>query len=279
MATSGTRPRQGTSEGRPAHLVRGRQRRGSRAVSSRARRYRSPPGFRDGTVCRIGSVLRGRVDRSAHRIVKCEAARYARRGLLRRMVTNHESDADTPGIERSTAGARDVGRLQKSVRSTFSVSKRASQGVRFGRSSVRRMPESSDGGGLHRSTRIGAGESTRRPNKFSRRLTTTVARPWAEPMEDVSGRRRSCLKQARSEAALAKRGGARSRRKSGRESPPARGTGASSRHRRATRDVRGRDCSGRASPAEGRRRSGATEAKTKLFASRSAQQSGRSCRG
>jgi len=134
-------------------------------------------------------TVRGTVDRSAVRIVKCEVPRSARRSLLHRLVTNHESGADTPGIRRSSAGARDEDRLQKSVRSTFSVSKRASQGVRFRRSSVRRMPESSDGGGLHRSTRIGAGESTREPNTFSRRLTTTIARSGAEPMEGVSSRR------------------------------------------------------------------------------------------
>jgi len=138
---------------------------------------------------RIGGGVGGTVGRSAFRIVKCEAARRVRRGLLRRMVTNHESGADTPGIERSIAGARDVGRLQKSVRSTFSVLGAASKGVGSERGSVRRMPESSDGGGLHRSTRIGAGEPTRRPIKFSRRFTTAAARSRAEPMEGVSGRR------------------------------------------------------------------------------------------
>jgi hypothetical protein len=138
---------------------------------------------------RIGGGVGGTVGRSAVRVVKCETPRRIRRSLLRWMVTNHESDTDTPGIGRSTAGARDVGRLQKSVRSTFSVLEAASQGVGSKRGSVRRMPESSDGGGLHRSTRIGAGEPERRPNKFSRRLTTAVARPRAEPMEGVSGRR------------------------------------------------------------------------------------------
>jgi hypothetical protein len=62
-----------------------------------------------------------RIDRSAGRIVKCETPRRVRRRQLRWSGSDCESGPSTPGVERSVAGARDVGRLQKSVRSTLSV--------------------------------------------------------------------------------------------------------------------------------------------------------------
>jgi hypothetical protein len=122
FATGGVR-------GRPAHLVRGRQRRGSRAVPSRARRYRSPPGFRDGSTAASAEACAEQSTEAGLASSNAILPGCVRRGLLRRMVTNHESGADTPGIGRSTAGARDVGRLQKSVRSTFSVHGAAPRGV------------------------------------------------------------------------------------------------------------------------------------------------------
>lgn len=115
---------------------------------------------------------------------------------------------------------------------------RASQGDRDLRSSVRRKLESSDGGGLHRSTRIGAG-GLHAFGHVRAKLTTAVARSRARPTEGVSGRFCGCaLNQRDRRAALAKRYGLRARRKSGEEGRR-HGKEFPCRRRRATGDVRG----------------------------------------
>jgi hypothetical protein len=81
-----------------------------------------------------------------------------RRRQLRWSGSDCESGPSTPGVERSVAGARDVRSVAEvGEEHPLRSRRRASKGVRGLRSSVRRRLESSDGGGLHRSTRIGAG--------------------------------------------------------------------------------------------------------------------------
>lgn len=129
-----------------------------------------------------------------------------RPGRSRGLPRGRGACASVPTGNRTVvAGARWVGRLQKSVRSIFPVSgcwRREASTARRG--SVRRRPVSSDGGGSHRSTRTGAGgprafghvregspprSQGRGPNRRKAPRVTMASRP----------------KQARRRVALAKR--------------------------------------------------------------------------
>jgi hypothetical protein len=124
---------------------------------------------------------------------------------------------------------------------------RASQGDRDLRSSVRRKLESSDGGELHRSTRIGAGEQIAFEHvreKAHHRGRKIAGQADGRRLGSFRGR---ALNQRNRRAALAKRYGSQARRKSG-ERGRWQGKEFPGRRRRATGDVRGRGFCGSGFP-------------------------------
>lgn len=129
----------GGVRGRCALSARGRQRRGTGGTPSRARRYRSPPGYQG---CPRPPDRRERERDRSKRVARRQARHGPARleGFAPRGRAPRKREA-TPGIERSWQVHVNWSELQKSVRSTLPVHGRGHREMLTGlRGSVRRRP-------------------------------------------------------------------------------------------------------------------------------------------
>jgi hypothetical protein len=198
VATRGVR-------GRCALSARGRQRRGTGGAPSRARRYRSPPGNQG----RPQPPDRRERERNRSKRVERRQARHGPAcslGFASGGGEAAQAEAHT-GNRAIVAGARDVGLVaevgeEHPPRSRTAGVERRQSGLR---GSVRRSFASSDGGGAHRSTRIGASKAKACSDTYAHSLLPRSQGRGPSRWKASWVVRTACPKPARGKAVLAKR--------------------------------------------------------------------------